>query len=64
MAKTYSITEFIRLTPFEKQRLRESDPAQYQKLFAEMEKQFPKDDNSASSFVSGAKTNTAVHTVE
>lgn len=47
MARQYSVTEFIQMTPFEKQRLRESDPDQYKKLFDTMEANFPKEDPEA-----------------
>lgn len=43
MGATYSVREFIRMTPMQKARLMKSDPQQYKKLKELMDKQFPKD---------------------
>jgi hypothetical protein len=66
MARQFSLKEFLRMTPFEKQRLRDSDPEQYQKLFNGLERNFPKEDSSAASgLISGPVTSkSTVHTVE
>jgi hypothetical protein len=64
MAKIYSVTEFIRLTPFQKQRLREIDPEQYQKLFQSMERNFPKEDHNAARLISDAKEESSVQTID
>lgn len=38
--QTYTVTEFLTLTPPQKQRLRERDPGQYERLFYEAKKSF------------------------
>jgi hypothetical protein len=44
MSKQYTVREFIRLTPPQKQRLQKRDLKQYNELVQKMEKQFPKED--------------------
>lgn len=43
MKETYSVREFIRLTPPQKQRLQQRDPEQYKKLLDATNKMFPKE---------------------
>jgi hypothetical protein len=38
-----TLQEFNRMTPFEKQRLRERDPSLYAKLLSELNAKFPKE---------------------
>lgn len=52
MARQYSVTEFIQMTPFQKQRLKDSDPEQYAKLFKAMNDNFPKEDPEAQRLMS------------
>lgn len=39
----YTLREFIRMTPPQKQRLQQRDPAQYEELRKQMEKNFSKE---------------------
>lgn len=43
MKNQYTVREFIRLTPPQKQRLQKSDPEQYKRLAEAMEKQYSKE---------------------
>ena len=40
---SYTVREFIRLTPMQKERLQKRDPEQYKQLLAKMQKEFPKE---------------------
>lgn len=46
MKMTYTVREFIRLTPPQKQRLMQRDPEQYKKLVEATNKQFPKEEDA------------------
>lgn len=43
MNQQYTVREFIRLTPPQKQRLQKRDPKQYKELCEKMEREFSKD---------------------
>jgi len=43
MSQQYTVTEFIKLTPVQKERLMKRDPEQYKKLCQEMESKFSKE---------------------
>lgn len=49
---TKEVMQFIKMTPFQKERLKSEDPERYNELKKEMDRKFPLEDNSVSSEVS------------
>lgn len=47
--RQYTVYEFAKLTPFQKDRLKERDPVQYEKLLQQTKQELPMDSEGVSS---------------